>query len=243
MTGTGLAEPPRMTAPAEQAEELATRLLRTSPANGPASARARAELAEVSHEVSDLIADHLVRAMDDDVLEVCSVYSNHTVPLWFDSSRQKMIAKLTELAEREPVLLSFVTVLRSIQVRRDALEAAGLGRRLVSVLARPWVIGFLMFPVVFAVIGVATTSGTLRIGLVVGIALALGLMLAIDAAVRRCPSCGRWLAGMQIGMRHLGSFTESVMVSSPRGPTSVDRTGHSYANLWHCVHCRHRWER
>jgi len=193
--------------------------------------------------VSDLIADHLVRAMDDDVLKVCSVYSNHTVPLWFDSSRQKMIAKLTELAEREPVLLSFVTVLRSIQVRRDALEQAGLGRRLVSVLTRPWVIGFGMFPVLLAVIGVATTTGTVRVGLAVGIAVAFALVFAIDAAVRRCPACRRWLAGMQIGMRHLGSFTESVMVSSPRGPTSVERTGHSYSNLWHCVHCQHRWER
>ena len=83
------------------ATALATTLLRTSPANGPESARARAELGEVSHEVSDLIADHLVRAMDRDALEVCSVYSNHTVPLWFDSGRQKMIAKLTALAERD----------------------------------------------------------------------------------------------------------------------------------------------
>lgn len=226
-----------------RAKELARRLIETSEENGPDADRARAELAEVSHVVSDLIADELCRAMDEDALRVCGVYSNHVIPYWFDSGRQKMVAKLTELSEAEPVLGSFIMVLNTLQVRKDELEQAGLGRRILSCYGRAWVIGFVWIPVVFAAIAVATVPSTpFRIAMSAGIVVALALVLAIEAWRKRCPACDRWLGGMPVGLRHTGSFTESVAVETARGTEHVSRTAHGYATLLCCVHCGKRWE-
>jgi hypothetical protein len=227
-----------------RAKALAHRLIHASQDNGPEAERARAELESVSHVVSDLVADELVRQMDVDALRVCAVYSNHVRPYWFESGRAKMIAKLSELSEREPVLMSFVMVLRTVQVRKDTHENAGLGRRILSSLVRPWVIAFVWFPAAFLGLAIATVDHAgFRLGASVGLGLAFVTVVAQGAYARRCPSCERKLAGMPVGMRHTGSYSESVRVETPSGPSTVSQTAHSYATLLRCVHCGHRWER
>lgn len=226
------------------AKHLARRLIRASQENGPDAERARAELADVSHVVSDLVADELVRQMDHDALRVCAVYSNHVRPYWFESGRAKMVAKLTELAKAEPVLTSFAVVLRTVPVRREELEQAGLARRVASCLTRPWVIGFVWLPALFLLLAIATVDHTgFRLAASAGLALALAGVVAWEAYARRCPSCRRWLGGMPVGLRHTGSSTESVRVATTHGTASVARRVNEYATLLRCVHCGTRWER
>jgi hypothetical protein len=227
-----------------RAKELARRLIRASQENGPEAERARAELESISHVVSDLVADELVREMDRDALRVCAVYSNHVRPYWFESGRAKMIAKLTELSEKDPVLMSFVMVLRTVQVRKDALEKAVLGRRILSSLGRPWVIAFVWFPAAFVGLAIATVDHTtFRLAATAGLVIAFVAVVVQGAYARRCPSCERTLAGMPVGLRHTGSYSESVHVETPSGPSTVSQTAHSYATLLRCVHCGRRWER
>lgn len=227
-----------------RAKDLARRLIRASQENGPEAERARAELESISHVVSDLVADELVREMDRDALRVCAVYSNHVRPYWFESGRAKMIAKLTELSEKDPVLMSFVMFLRTVQVRKDALEKAGLGRRILSSLGRPWVIAFVWFPAAFLGLAIATVDHTtFRLAATAGLVIGFVAVVVQGAYARRCPSCERMLAGMPVGLRHTGSYSESVRVETPSGPSTVSQTAHSYATLLRCVHCGRRWER
>lgn len=228
----------------EVASELAARLVRTAEENGPDADAARSELADVSQAISNLIADDLVRRMAVDPLSVCAVFSNHVRPFWFASSRDKLIAGLNRTAEREPLVGSFSIILRTMPIRKAEIENAGPMRRLLSVLARPWVIAFVLVPAACAAVGVVLVEGLLlRVALAGVTALLLALAFAVDSHLRRCPSCRRLLAGMPTAAIHTGSHTESVAVTTTTGASYVDRRVDSYDTIWRCVHCRHRWQR
>jgi hypothetical protein len=229
---------------AQIASQLADKLVRTAAENGPEADAARAELAGVSQEVSNLVAKEISTQLRRDYA-VCGVFSNHHVPLWFDTSRDILVATLEELAQKQPLYGSFLVILRTMQVRRADREGAGTARRLASTLARPWVIAFVWIPVPFAIIAAATVeSAALRLGLVISIVAVLLFAVVLEARLRRCPTCRRWLAATLVGLRHAGSYQESVQVQTVSGGVAqVDRTRDSYASLWRCVHCKHRWER
>ncbi len=228
----------------EVARTLAEKLVRSADLNGAEADQARAELAMVSRTVSDLVADDLVRRMQADALAVCAVFSNHTVPLWFASSRDKLVAGLEAARSREPIVGSFLMILNTMQVRKESLENASTRRRLLSVLSRPWVIGFIWLPA-FALLGAAFSvdSWLARLLLILMVGVLFTLAYAVDARIRRCPSCHRYLAAMAVGAQHTGTHTESVQVTTSTGSTGhVNQSVDSYATLWRCVHCKHRWQ-
>ena len=227
---------------AELASALAVKLVRAAEENGAEAEEARDELAMISRVVSELVAQELVRRMDEDPLAVCGVFSNHIVPLWFASSRDILIAGLEAAQEREPLVASFLPLLRTMPIRRESLENASLNQRVVSVLSRPWVIGFVWLPAIAAIVGVFFVDSLLqRLMLVTVVVMLFALALVVDARLRRCPSCRQLLAAMPVGTRHTGTHTRSVLVTTPTGSAHVDQSVPSYATLWRCVYCKHRW--
>ncbi len=105
------------------------------------------------------------------------------------------------------------------------------------------VIAFVWLPAAMAAVGVGFAGDlVLRVALLGVIAALFALAYAVEAFVRRCPSCRRLLAGMPTGRTHTGSHVESVSVTTAAGPQRADRTVDSYDTLWRCVHCKHRWE-
>ena len=50
-------------------------------------------------------------------------------------------------------------------------------------------------------------------------------MVAVEAYRKRCPACEEWLGGMQVGLRHTGSYTESVSVARMRSPGGWEEPG------------------
>lgn len=225
----------------EVAKALAARLIRSAPENGPDAAKDRAELATVSRAISDLVADDFVGRMKRDALEVCAVFSNHTFPIWFKSSRDKLVAGLEAVQAEEPLVASFIMVLGTLQLRREEVESASTSRRLLSVLGRAWVVGFVWLPALALIAGALTVDSPLRIALFAGAAALFGLAFLVDARIRRCPSCRRYLAAMAVGSQHTGSHVESVQVTTASGTGYVNQKVDSYATLWRCVHCKHRW--
>jgi hypothetical protein len=228
----------------DAARALAAWLLESAAENGDDADRARARLATVSPRVSDLVADELVRAMETRPLDVCGVFSNHTIPLWFESSRDKLIAGLTAATARAPSCATFAAFLRTIPVRRASVENAGFLGRARSVLGRPWVIAFVWLPASAALFMAFFVDGLAQLAVGGVIAVLFGLAFGVEAFVRRCPSCRRLFAAMPTSMVHAGSHTERVTVATPGGgATTIDRTVDSYGTLWRCVHCKHVWSR
>ena len=227
----------------EVALALAAKLLRSAPHNGLEADEARAELASVSRAISDLVADQLVREMASDALSVCAVFSNHTTPIWFASSRDKLVAGLEAAQADEPLVGSFTPLLGFMPLRREALENAGTGRRLLSVLSRAWVIAFVWLPAIAATVAAfAVDSPALQLGLLCLVAGLFMLAYAVEARIRRCRSCRRFLAAMPVGVHHAGTHVQQIQVTTPRGPATVNQSVDSYNTLWRCVHCQHRWE-
>lgn len=229
----------------ETALALAAKLLQSASENGPEADEARAELASVSRAVSDLVADQLVLEMASDALSVCAVFSNHTTPLWFASSRDKLVAGLEAAQAGEPLVASFLPLLGFMPLRREGLENAGTGRRLLSVLTRAWVIAFVWLPAIGATVAAfSVDSAVLRLGLLSLVGVLFVLAFAAEAYIRACPECGRFLAAMPVGVKHAGTHTQAVQVTTTGGSTTtVNQSVDSYNTLWRCVHCKHRWER
>jgi hypothetical protein len=94
-------------------------LIDTAPRNDAEAQRARDELAAVDQPMSDLVADELVRRMEDDVMAVLHVFSNHGRPIWFDSARDKLVAGLEPIAAEGPMYEVYVLLLKSMRVRRS----------------------------------------------------------------------------------------------------------------------------
>jgi hypothetical protein len=138
---------------------------------------------------------------------VCEVYVAHDPPKFGGSSHNKILRAFVRASEVEALAplaerAMSVHVTQGIDARylekRDRVKASGspksLPMRLLSVFMRAWVIVAFGFPALFAIIALFTVPGA---RLIIGSALVAYalLVVAIDAYLRRCPSCRRWLAG------------------------------------------------
>jgi hypothetical protein len=106
------------------------------------------------------------------------------------------------------------------QDERAAAASTGILRRALSVFTRAWVILVFGFAALF--LGSAILSDPAE-----GLYPALGLItvaascIVVDARLRRCPSCGKPLAGWLLSL------------------VRDDYGGH--VRTWQCVFCRRRW--
>ncbi|MFN0253669.1 MAG: hypothetical protein ACKV2T_42770 [Kofleriaceae bacterium] len=223
----------------DDTETIASEYIRAAGIGGAAYARARSAVATASQAQSDRMAAYYARRIARGDHEVCAVLANQLEPMWFASGRSLLLAA----AGDRPECATLVHCLKYGPIRRD-VENAGLARRLASVFTRAWVIGFVWIPLPFVVIAAVTVESSVARAVLSAVVVAiLGLTLFIDARMRRCPTCKRWLAGMVTGLKHGGSWNESVVVETTRGPQQMERSRSSYIHLMVCVHCKHRWER
>lgn len=227
-----------------RARDLADRYVAVSSnVGGDEATRLRRELAALPHAISDVVARHYAQRILAGDFAVGAVLANQIEPLWFESGRSRLVAALTEMARRDPRYATCAFSLEHGQVRRDAVENAGVLRRIASTFARAWVLGFFAIPTaVAAIVAIAVDDPLTRAIVVSAIVAVLAGVMLVDARLRRCPACKRLLAGMIVGYRDAGSFTETISVETAHGFERLDRTTHAYGRMWLCVHCRHRWE-
>lgn len=117
---------------------------------------------------------------------------------------------------------------------RDVEEKSSLGARIGSVFTRAWVLTLALF-VLIGLVALAVEGQWLgAAGLLVTYAL---LALVVDALLRRCPSCGRLLAGALMRIERDGTMV--TYHATPTGTATGER--HLHKRSWSCVHCGHRW--
>lgn len=221
---------------------LTRRLLRYSCDNGPEAHAAWAELADVPHDVSDEVCAELATKFASGNIAACAVFGNWTEPRFFASGHAKLIAGLETGSEKTSSMRTFIEQVRRMPVRRPEIEQASLLRRVLTCYLRPWVVMLVWIPLLVALILVVLPpSETMRIIGLASIACLLGGVVAIESRLRQCPFCRRSLALFEVAFRHLGSHQLDVRVTTPQGRSDlVQRTVHSYAPKWRCVHCQRR---
>jgi hypothetical protein len=170
-----------------------------------------AELAEAPPIVTDAAAGAIAKYLREggaNARAICQVYIANPPPRFGGGSFHKVsrafvaassvdgLGHLVEQAMASHVTLgSDAKYLGKVSKAKSKGGSTGLPLRVLSVFKRPWVIAVFWLPVLtFGIAGLAT-AGDARP--VVGAAI-LGfavLVVALDAYLRRCPSCKRWLAG------------------------------------------------
>ena len=117
---------------------------------------------------------------------------------------------------------------------RDPEDRSGPVGQLTSVFTRAWVLAVAIMVAVGFIALVAEALWGAAAGLIAAFTL---FSVAIDALIRRCPSCRRWLAGTLTRIEQDGTMV--TLHSTPTGLATGERNLHQRS--WACVHCGHQW--
>jgi len=63
----------------------------------------------------------------------------------------------------------------------------------------------------------------------------------VDSVLRRCPSCGKFLAGQMMSIVQSGSYERGVTIQTSSGTRYGKETVNTHARNWRCVSCKRRW--
>ena len=222
-----------------EARRLADDYLTACGEGGEQVHRLRQQVVTSSKGVSDLMAEHYAQRMRAGDPYVAPALGNQLEAMWFESGRQILLAALRET---NGYALSILSLERG-PVRRE-LKPTTLAGRILGVFLRPWVLAFCALPIVIAcVLVISVASGIGQLIGALAIAAALASIVMVDARMRRCPACHRLLAGMFMGVRSIGTYTEHVTVETIHGGhATVDRSVGAVSRIWVCAQCKYRWE-
>ena len=217
-------------------ERLAAQLLRSK----EDALQARAELTAAPRAVSDRVARLLAAELRAGKVQPVIRALDAVGPVWFERSRVRLLLALRDKLAMGHTVMRAYTAIANQTSRHDP---GGTATRLASVFTRAWVIAVFAPILLLGTIFLFTGPSRLRIATAIVLAACVPLALGIDAWLRRCPTCRRFLAGVDTGLRQTGSDTHSVVVTTPTGSAHIDQTHSSYAQRWRCAHCAHTWER
>lgn len=157
---------------------------------------------------------------------VCTLYVEHTPPRFQGSVHDKLRSAFVK-ATADPETRSLAE--RALAVlggeKRTATGKSGAGKslpaRILLVFTRAWVIVVFWLPALFAIALIVSEPGA-RVIAASALAGAAVLVIALEAFLRRCPSCRRWLAGIFLRV--------------------VRDQYDSHVTSWRCTHCSHHWQ-
>lgn len=224
--------------------ELALALISEEPERAE---MARKALRDAPPKVTDAAAEALCEHLKNSGRSKATAraLSHKQAPRFGIESHTRLMMALTEAGHNDAVLkwMQHGDDPNYLEKAEDAKPPLGtnLLRRIASVATRAWVIVVFGLPALFG--GVWMFTEPTRAPVIAGGLAALGFVcVVLDAFMRRCPSCGKLLAGQLLSIVRDGSYTTTDAVETTSGTTAyVESTVHTHKHNWRCVFCQHKW--